>query len=278
MYVSLSSTEAEIVAACVGVFNYGIPMLDGLEYVWNKKMTMNLMEDNQACQRIIEVGRSDKMGHIKRTHKVNIAALHERLVAKDFIIQYINTEYQCADPFTKAITCKETWIRSLTNINMFKTQDIWKGYEPVIVNVTPTPDPPVANIFCYSPKQHRQFCARQSWLQANRTGIEGAYCSDRCKTIDDGIKQFDLTSRRNNRQQHFQTIPTFPALYASVAISALGSPTSFRRPKSTLLRVALSATLLFSSANSFQLAAMEPVHTGKLPEVITDQGGYRHVS
>ena len=171
------------------------------------------MEDNQACQRIIEVGRSDKMGHIKRTHKVNIAALHERLVAKDFTIQYINTEYQCADPFTKAITCKETWARSLTNINMFKLKDIWGGRQPTIVNTANSIEhvTTVAAVSSNVHQQQRQFCARQTCLQANRTGISGAYCSDRCKVINETEQ---LNERRNNRQQqHFHTIPTFPALF-----------------------------------------------------------------
>ena len=127
--VSLSSTEAEIVAACSGMSKFGIPTLNCFEYIKGSRIQLYMMEDNQASQRIMEVGRSDKMSYLKRTHKVDLRWLHERIIAKDFKIIYINTNYQCADPMTKAITCKATWDRSMVNLNLFdlNANQIWKS-------------------------------------------------------------------------------------------------------------------------------------------------------
>ena len=106
--VSLSSTEAEIVALVKSLKLEGLPMLD----LWEKLMHMyakthvpavlNIMEDNQATLHICARGRSMELRHAARTHRTNLSFLYEISLHSPYIyLQYVRTHNQAADIFTK---------------------------------------------------------------------------------------------------------------------------------------------------------------------------------
>ena len=125
------------------------------------------------------------MAHMKRTHKVDIRALHERFSCNDFKIVYINTEFQCADVHTKFITCKETWKRTLVNLGVFKPELIWNKTVNVgseHSNVTKTSNNAVddKSMVVTNTGSTRVFCAYDRCNMANTTGVLGDFCSQFC--------------------------------------------------------------------------------------------------
>ena len=59
--------------------------------LWNVLLKRNvdlvLCEDNESAARVIETGRNPSMRHILRTHKVDLAFLHERFAGGDMMIE-----------------------------------------------------------------------------------------------------------------------------------------------------------------------------------------------
>ena len=66
-------------------------------------MTLKLLEDSEACAKVVSVGYSRKLRHLKSTHKVNLAAVKEQLDRDDTQLEFVNTTRQKADVFTKAL-------------------------------------------------------------------------------------------------------------------------------------------------------------------------------
>ncbi len=65
-------------------------------------------EDNEAVIKIIKKGRSAKLRHIHRTHRVDTDWLYEIFSEPSNLMRYVNTKHQIADFNTKAITKAET--------------------------------------------------------------------------------------------------------------------------------------------------------------------------
>ena len=113
-----SSTEAELLAADVGLKAVGIPLLDLWERVAGKPVALKLFEDNQAASRIMETGKYPTMRHVERVHGVSLNFLHEMYQRKVFSLEDCHTMAQAADVFTKPITSFITWSRSMLMIGM----------------------------------------------------------------------------------------------------------------------------------------------------------------
>ena len=112
--VSKSTTEAEVVAMCQGLQYEGIPMLD----IWDvlcpgheQRATrvaggkgtppFVVYEDNQSAITVAETGNSNTMRHAQKTHRVNVAWLHEIVNMPLCSVMYVPTLRQAADIFTK---------------------------------------------------------------------------------------------------------------------------------------------------------------------------------
>ena len=77
-------------------------------------------EDNQATIKVVESGFSQKLRHVLRTHKVNIASLNEVIEGSPSAsIDYIDTKEQAADVFTKALEPMK-WPNALRLLGMLK--------------------------------------------------------------------------------------------------------------------------------------------------------------
>ena len=76
--MSHSTPEAEIVSANAAVRMVGLPALDLWEVLLRKdRVPIDLMEDNDACIKIMRSGKNPSMKHISRTHGVQLSWLHE---------------------------------------------------------------------------------------------------------------------------------------------------------------------------------------------------------
>ena len=76
--VSHSTPEAEIVAADEAVRASGLPFM----CLWDRilapaKVKLNFYEDNQAAIQVLKTGRNPTLRHLGRTHRVDLAWLHE---------------------------------------------------------------------------------------------------------------------------------------------------------------------------------------------------------
>ena len=132
--VSHSTPEAEIVAADLAVRAEGLPSLDLWELVLDRRVQMTFEEDNQTAIRVIETGKSETMRHMGRTHKVDIAWLHERFLEGSFQPNYIDTAEQAADIFTKALPESKKWEHACNNIAHVYPKAIWPDYAKSIID------------------------------------------------------------------------------------------------------------------------------------------------
>ena len=101
---SRSTTEAEVISLAHGVFSEGLPMQEFMEKVLNREVTMQCHQDNSAVIQIVHAGYSPKLRHVSKTHRIDLSSLYEVFEDPYMRLTYINTEKQCADIFTKALT------------------------------------------------------------------------------------------------------------------------------------------------------------------------------
>ena len=76
--VSHSTPEAEIVSADLAVRTEGIPALELWNVLLGRELRLVFHEDNQAMIAVCGSGKNPTMRHLGRTHKVDVAWLHER--------------------------------------------------------------------------------------------------------------------------------------------------------------------------------------------------------
>jgi len=103
------------------------------ETVLQRKVPVIVFEDNEAGQRIIETGKNPSMKHIGRTHRVDLAWLHERYIHKNFLIRRCDTKDQAADIFAKSFPSSKVvaWNLGLKNIaHCDPSQANWKIKAP----------------------------------------------------------------------------------------------------------------------------------------------------
>jgi hypothetical protein len=75
--VSHSTPEAEIVAADYAARAEGIPTLSLLDTIFERKVHLRMMGDNEAMIQICHSGKNPTVRYLNRTHKVGVAWLME---------------------------------------------------------------------------------------------------------------------------------------------------------------------------------------------------------
>ena len=114
--VSTSTPEAELVAANVAIRQLALPALPLWETVLQRKLSIVFREDNDAAIKIIKNGYSSALRHMGRTHKVNVAWIHEVVQTGCIRLLYVKSQRQCADIFTKAFVLADNWSLACRNI------------------------------------------------------------------------------------------------------------------------------------------------------------------
>jgi hypothetical protein len=107
--VSKSTPEAELVAADVAIRTEALPALELWETLTKRKLSVRFMEDNSAAVTVMTTGRNPTMRHLARTHRLNIAFMHECCENGHIKVEHCPTVLQCADIFTKSMTCPAKW-------------------------------------------------------------------------------------------------------------------------------------------------------------------------
>ena len=98
--VSRSTTEAEIVSLAYSLYQEALPALSLWELILDRPFHLKIHEDNLLVAR---KGFSSKLRCVQRTHKVNLACIAEQLESEHISIEYVQTDMQSADIFTKAL-------------------------------------------------------------------------------------------------------------------------------------------------------------------------------
>jgi hypothetical protein len=102
-----STCEAEMISLDSGVFGEGLPMQELFETVLDRPIDLICQQDNASVIQIVHGGYSPKLRHMKKVHKLNLSSLYEVFEDPHVKLQYIKTDLQRADPFTKALEpCK----------------------------------------------------------------------------------------------------------------------------------------------------------------------------
>ena len=101
--ISRSTTESEVVSLAHSLFAEAIPALQLWSLLTGRNVVLEIKEDNQATIIVAKKGYSPKLRHVSRTHKVNLGSIAEILKDEDVLLEYIDTNEQAADIFTKAL-------------------------------------------------------------------------------------------------------------------------------------------------------------------------------
>ncbi len=111
-----AAARMERAIAHVSTINIGAHAFDAIKHFFDTRsefpmVNLIVAEDNEAVIKILAKGRSGKLRHVPRTHRVNIDWLYDAFRHPEVVARYVRTMYQTADIGTKAITKAEDWIR-----------------------------------------------------------------------------------------------------------------------------------------------------------------------
>ena len=67
------------------------------ERLLDRPQVLDVYQDNQATARIMSTGRAPTLRHIKRTHGVSVAWLHERVIGPDASLHDCVSNVMAAD-------------------------------------------------------------------------------------------------------------------------------------------------------------------------------------
>ena len=99
------------------LFQEALPALQLWQKILDYPIRLVIHEDNQATILVAKKGYSPKLRHIARTHKVNLGSIAEVLEEDDVEIEYVDTNLQAADIFTKALP-PQKWDNALKLLGM----------------------------------------------------------------------------------------------------------------------------------------------------------------
>ncbi len=105
--VSHSTVEAEIVATDHAMRSSGLPALQLGERLLNRQLFIHVYQDSQAADLIMTTGRAPTLRHIKRTHNVSVAWIHERVASYDIQLHDCTSAVMAADIFTNIFIYRE---------------------------------------------------------------------------------------------------------------------------------------------------------------------------
>ena len=111
--MSHSTVEAEIVAADHALRTSGLPALILWEKLLNRPLQLERYQDNQATGRIMTTGKAPTLRHLKKTHCVSVAWIHERVRGLDVSLSDCNTGVMATYIFTKHFLSRESGMMSV---------------------------------------------------------------------------------------------------------------------------------------------------------------------
>ena len=98
-------------------------------------MNVRIKEDNQAIIKIVRSGYSQRLAHMQRSQRVNLGSMHEAITDHGAGLDYVETDKQAADIFTKDLApCK--WDHAVKMLGV----QIEGDEEPFFMRTTPAAD------------------------------------------------------------------------------------------------------------------------------------------
>ena len=78
---TLSTTEAETIAAVLGLKTVGIPALELWSVILKRDVVLDLFQDNQSTMCVLLTGKSPQLRHMKRTQGYSLSWAHQQVTA-----------------------------------------------------------------------------------------------------------------------------------------------------------------------------------------------------
>ena len=78
-------------------------MLELWKQLLNREVYLRIREDNEATAKIVLAGYRKRLRHLPRTRRIHLASPSEQLNQPDIGSMLVNTLFQKADIFTKAV-------------------------------------------------------------------------------------------------------------------------------------------------------------------------------
>ena len=116
--VSHSTPEAEIAAVDESIRITGLPAVELWSTVLERDVKLRLQEDNDACRTIVTTGKNPNIRYLNRTHKINLAWVHECFESGLFMLDRCPSAEMEADILTKSITKADYWRLARLNISI----------------------------------------------------------------------------------------------------------------------------------------------------------------
>ena len=102
---SHSTGEAELVATNDGLRRLSLPALLLYEAVLDRSVTLDLYSDSQASIGVVKSGSSSALNYTRKSQRLSIAWLRDILQELSIRIEYVITDLNIADLFTKHLLC-----------------------------------------------------------------------------------------------------------------------------------------------------------------------------
>ena len=118
--VSLSTPEAEIVAADVAMRAMGMPAFRLMERVLGKEPKFVFFDDNKAMITVVRSGKNPTMRHLERSHGVAVTWMHDM-----FERGYMYLAYEvrmAADIYTKDFSDSRKWRHACVQIGLLERE------------------------------------------------------------------------------------------------------------------------------------------------------------
>ena len=126
--ISKSTPEAEMIAASYALSSEGLPAMSLWDALLQRPIVLDIAEDNEATIKICRSGRSQRLAHLPRTHKVSCAFISERMDQDPNItLQVTKSEDQAADLYTKRFDNPQLRLRLLTLNNIVEPTCFWSA-------------------------------------------------------------------------------------------------------------------------------------------------------
>ena len=77
--------------------------------IFDRPLALEVYQDNQAAARIMTKGLAPTLRHIKRTHSVSVAWLHERVSGPVINLNDCISDVIVADIFTSSFIDRDKW-------------------------------------------------------------------------------------------------------------------------------------------------------------------------
>ena len=98
--------ESQLAAQVFANIDYVPPSLPDI----SNRISMIIMEDNDAVIKMTIKVRAPTMRHMQRTHRIDVDSFFENIhEMQGLMIKYISTKLQIADIFTKGSFSVQTW-------------------------------------------------------------------------------------------------------------------------------------------------------------------------